>query len=44
MLEARNFVEHNSAETMAEFQGLLLARDQEEKPELESNDSMLVGR
>ncbi|HVH86377.1 MAG TPA: AAA family ATPase, partial [Terriglobales bacterium] len=26
--EARNFVERNSAETMAEFQGLLLAREQ----------------
>jgi chaperone BCS1 len=42
MLEARNFVERNSAETMAEFQGLLLARDQEERLDFESNEPLLV--
>lgn len=44
LLEARTFVERNSAETMAEFQGLLLARDQEEQLEVESNDMMLVAK
>lgn len=44
LLEARTFVERNSAETMAEFQGLLLARDQEEQLEVESNDVMLVAK
>ena len=44
LLEARNFVGRNSAETMAEFQGLLLARDQEERLELESNDPMLLAK
>ena len=43
LLEARDFVERNdAAETMAEFQGLLLALEQEEQLELESSDSMLM--
>ncbi len=42
LLEARSFVERNPAETMAEFQGLLLALEQEGRVELESEESMLV--
>ncbi len=44
MLEARNFVARTSAETMAEFQGLLLARDQQAQVEVESNDLTLVAK
>jgi chaperone BCS1 len=44
-LEARDFVNRNDfAETMAEFQGLLLALEQEDQVELEPRESMLMAK